>query len=186
MENKYYLKTSIMKISSQEIQENVLSLGNFLDYFNVNLVKYDLKNSNIDDLCYEFIRNYDDNQTILEFFENNYNYLDLYNYNFRDLKNLDNSELNKLLQDNYYDFLNYHSIEYFQYFIINEKDVILFKKYCKYDIQYDHRKDIYILCIDHLGASWYMINTKYSLDNLEDTYIFDNTNDINAFLKKQL
>lgn len=185
MENKYYLKTSIMKISENELKENVLSLGNFIDYFNINLIYYDLKNSNIDDLCYEFIHNYDDNEAILEFFENN-NYLDLYNYNFKDLKNLNNNKLNELLKHNYYDFLNYFGIEYFQYFIIDEKDVVLFKEYCKYDIQYDHVKDLYILCIDHIGTSWYMINTKYSLDNLMNNYMFDNTNDINAFLKKQL
>ena len=181
MKNKYYLKTKIMKISENELKENVLSLGNFIDYFSINLIYYDLQNSNIDDLCYEFIQNYD-NETILEFFEDNYDYLDLDNYDFEDLKNLDNSKLNELLQYNYYDFLNY--IDYFQCFIINEKDVVLFKKYCNYDIQYDDIKDLYILCIDHLGESWYMINTKYSLDNLIDTYIFDNTNDIYNLFKK--
>lgn len=180
MENKYYLKTSIMKISSQEIQENVLSLGNFIDYFNINLIPYDLKNSNIDDLCYEFIHDYD-NEAILEFFENNHNYLELDNY---DYEYLDNSELNELLQYYYYDFLDYYGIEYFQYFIIDEKDVVLFKKYCDYDIQYDYEKDLYILCIDHLGTSWYMINTKYSLDNLMNNYMFDNTNDIYELLNR--
>lgn len=183
MENKYYLKTNIMKISSEELQENVLSLGNFIDYFNINLIYYDLKNSNIDNLCYEFIQNYD-NKTILEFFENNYNYLDLDNYNFEDLKNLDNSELNKLLKYNYYNFVDYYSIEYFQCFIINEKDLVLFKEYCNYDILYDHEKDLYILCIDHIGTSWYMINTKYSLDNLMNNYMFDNKADIMNLLKK--
>lgn len=156
MENKYYLKTNIM-ISREELQENVLSLGNFIDYFSINLIYYDLKNSNMDDLCYEFIQNYD-NETILEFFDN-YDYLDLDNY-------LDNSKLNELLQDNYYDFLNWYGTDYFQCFIINEKDLVLFKKYCDYDILYDHEKDLYILCIDHLGISWYRINTKYSLNNL--------------------
>lgn len=177
MENKYYLKTNIMKISSEELQENALSLGNFIDYFDINLSYYDLKNSNMDDLCYEFIQNYD-NETILEFFYNNYDYLYLDNYNFEDLKNLDNSVLNRLLKYNYYDFLNWYGTDYFQCFIINEKDVVLFKKYCNYDIQYDHEKDLYILCIDHLGTSWYMINTKYSLENLMNNYMFDNTNDI--------
>lgn len=180
MENKYYLKTNIMKISENELKENALSLGNFIKYFDINLVYYD---SNMDDLCYEFIQNYD-NKTILEFFENNYNYLDLDNYNFEDLKSLDNSELNKLLKYNYYDFLNYYGIEYFQYFIINKKDLVLFKKYCNYDIQYDHEKDLYILCINHFGTSWYMINTKYSLDNLMDNYMFDNTTDIYNLFKK--
>lgn len=180
MTEKYYLKTNIMKISNDELQENVLSLGNFIDYFNINLIPYDLKNSNIDYLSYEFIKNYD-NETILEFFENNQDYLDLYNYDFKDLNN---SELNKLLQDNYYDFIDYHSIEYFQYFIIDEKDLILFKKYCDYDIQYDYEKDLYILCIDHIGTSWYMINTKYSLDNLMNNYMFDNTNGIYELLNR--
>lgn len=183
MENKYYLKTDILKISSEELQENVLSLGNFIDYFDINLIQYDLKNSNIDNLSYEFIQNYD-NKTILKFFENNYDYLNLDNYDLEDLKNLDNSKLNELLQYNYYDFLNWYGLEYFQYFILNEKDVVLFKKYCNYDIQYDDIKDLYILCIDHLGTSWYMINTKYSLDNLIDTYIFDNTTDIYNLFKK--
>lgn len=182
MENKYYLKTNIIKISNDELKENCLSLGNFIDYFNINLIYYDLKNSNIDNLCYEFIQNYD-NKTILEFFENNYDYLDLDNYNFEDLKNLDNNELNKLLKYNYSNFLNEYGIEYFQCFIINEKDLVLFKEYCDYDIQYDHEKDLYILCIDHLGTSWYMINTKYSLDNLIDTYMFDNTADIYNLFK---
>ena len=133
MENKYYLKTKIMKISPDDI----------------NLIPYDLKNSNIDDLSYEFIQNYD-NETILEFFENNYDYLNLDNYDLKDLKNLDNSKLNKLLQDNYYDFVFETYKEYLQCFIINEKDVGLFKKYCNYDIQYDDIKDLYILCIDNL------------------------------------
>ena len=183
MENKYYLKTKIMKISPDELKENVLSLGNFVDYFDINLISYDLQNSNIDDLSYEFIQNYD-NETILEFFENNYDYLNLDNYDLEDLKNLDNSKLNELLQYNYYDFVFETYKEYFQCFIINEKDVVLFKKYCNYDIQYDDIKDLYILCIDHVGASWYMINTKYSLDNLIDTYIFDNTTDIYNLFKK--
>lgn len=174
---KYYLKTKIMKICNEELQENTLSLGNFIDYFNINLVYYNLQNSNIDDLCYEFIKNYD-NETILEFFENNYDYLDLDTYNLEDLKKLDNNKLNELLQYNYYDFINYYGIEYFQYFIINEKDLRLFKRYCNYDIQYDGIKDLYILCIDHYGESWYMINTKYSLNNLMNNYMFDNTQDI--------
>ena len=186
MENeKYYLKTNIMKISSEELQENVLSLGNFIDYFGINLIPYDLKNSNIDDLFCEFIHNYD-NETILGFFENNYDYLVVGDYDFEDLKNLNNSKLNELLKYNYYDFVDYYSIEYFQYFIITEKDVVLFKKYCNYDIQYDYLKDLYILCIDHLGTSWYMINTKYSLDHLMDNYMFDNTNDIYKFLDKAI
>ena len=178
MENKYYLKTNIMKISENELQENTLSLGNFIDYFNINLIPYNLKNSNIDNLCYEFIQNYD-NETILEF-------LVVGDYDLEDLKNLDNSKLNELLKYNYYDFVDYYSIQYFQYFIINEKDVILFKEYCNYDIQYDYLKDLYILCIDHLGTSWYMINTKYSLDHLMDNYMFDNTNDIYKFLDKAI
>ena len=174
---KYYLKTKIMKISNDELQENRLSLGNFIDFFSINLIYYDLKNSNIDDLCYEFIQTYD-TKTILEFFENNHDYLDLNNYSFKDLKNLNNNKLNELLQYNYYDFLEWYGIEYFQYFIINEKDLILFKEYCNYNIQYDTEKDLYILCIDHIGTSWYMINTNYSLNNLMNNYIFDNTNDI--------
>ena len=177
MENKYYLKTNIIKISNDELKENVLSFGNFIDYFNINLIPYDLKNSNTDDLSYEFIQNYD-NETILEFFENNYDYLNLDNYDLKDLKNLDNNELNKLLQSNYYNFIFETYKEYYQYFIINEKDVGLFKKYCNYDIQYDDIKDLYILCIDHLGMSWYMINTNFSLDNLSDNYIFNNTYDM--------
>lgn len=174
---KYYLKTKIMKINNNELQENRLSLGNFIDYFDINLIYYDLQNSNIDNLYYEFIPHYD-TKTILEFFENNYDYLDLDNYDFNDLKNLDNSKLNELLQYNYYEFVNWYGIEYFQCFIINEKNLVLFEEYCNYDIQYDHEKDLYILCIDHLGESWYMINTEYSLDNLMNNYMFDNTNDI--------
>lgn len=183
MTEKYYLKTKIMKICAEELQENALSLGNFLEYFDINLIYYDLQNSNIDNLCYEFIKNYD-SEVILEFFENNYDYLDLDNYDLEDLKNLDNNKLNLLLQDNYYDFLGWYGLEYFQYFIINEKDSILFKKYCNYDIQYDTEKDLYILCIDHIGTSWYMINTKYSLNNLINNYMFDNTNDIYNLFKK--
>ena len=141
MENKYYLKTKIMKISPDD-------LGNFVDYFDINLISYDLQNSNIDDLSYEFIQNYD-NETILEFFENNYDYLNLDNYDLKDLKNLDNSKLNELLQYNYYDFV-FETYKEYQCFIINEKDVSLFKKYCNYDIQYDDIKDLYILCIDNL------------------------------------
>ena len=95
MENKYYLKTNIMKISNDELKENGLSLGNFIDYFNINLIPYDLKNSNIEDLSYEFIQNYD-NEIILEFFENHYDYLDLDDYDLKDLKNLDNSKLNNI------------------------------------------------------------------------------------------
>ena len=79
--------------------------------------------------------------------------------------------------------MNYYSIAYYQCFIINEKDIGLFKEYCNYDILYDDIKDLYILCIDHVGESWYMINTKYSLDNLIDNYIFDNTNDIYNLFK---
>lgn len=183
MENKYYLKTKIIKISKDELKENVLSLGNFIDYFDINLILYELQNSNIDNLNYEFIQNYD-NKTILEFFENHYNYLDLNNYDFEDLKNLDNNELNELLQDNYYDFISLTYKEYFQYFIINENDLCLFEDYCNYDILYDYEKDYYILCIDHLGFSWYMINTKFSLDKLSKSYIFDNTNDIYNLFKK--
>ena len=163
---KYYLKTSF---------------GDFIDYFNINLIPYDLQNSNIDDLSYEFIQNYD-NDIILEFFENNYDYLNLDNYDLKDLKNLDNNELNRLLQDNYYDFVFECYEEYYQYFVIDEKDVGLFKKYCNYDILYDDMKDLYILCIDHLGISWYMINTNFSLDNLVDNYIFNSTNDIYKLL----
>ena len=33
---KYYLKNNIMKISNDELNENGLSLGNFIDYFNIN------------------------------------------------------------------------------------------------------------------------------------------------------
>ena len=44
--------------------------------------------------------------------------------------------------------------------------------------------DLYILCIDHLGLSWYMINTKYSLDNINNDYIFNNINDIYNLFKK--
>ena len=174
---KYYLKTNIIKISNDELKENVLSLGNLIDYFNINLIPYDLKNSNTDDLIYEFIQNYD-NDIILEFFENNYDYLDLDDYDLEDLKNLDNNELNKLLQYNYYEFVFEGYKEYYQYFVINENDLGLFKKYCDYDIQYDYMKDLYILCLDHLGMSWYMINTNFSLDNLVDNYIFNSTNDI--------
>lgn len=183
MENeKYYLKTNIMKISSEELQENVLSLGNFIEYFSINLIYYDLQNSNMDDLFYEFIKKYD-NKTILEFFYNNHDYLDLDNYELEDLKNLNKNELNELLEYNYSDFLDWYDIEYFQCFIINKKDLVLFKKYCNYDILYDHEKDLYILCIDHIGTSWYMINTKYSLDNLIDNYMFDNTTDIYNLFK---
>ena len=178
---KYYLKNNIMKISNDELNENGLSLGNFIDYFNINLIHYDLKNSNIEDLSYEFIQNYD-NEIILEFFENHYDYLDLDDYDIDDLKNLDNNELNRLLQDNYYDFVFECYEEYYQYFVIDEKDVELFKKYCNYDILYDDMKDLYILCIDHLGISWYMINTNFSLDNLVDNYIFNSTNDIYKLL----
>ena len=162
---KYYLKTNIIKISNDELKENVLSLGNFIDYLNINLIPYDLKNSNIDNLSYEFIQKYD-NDIILEFFENHYNYLDLDDYDLEDLKNLDNNELNKLLQSNYYEFVFNCYEQYYQYFVINENDLGLFKKYCDYDIQYDAIKELYILCIDHLGMSWYMINTNFSLDNL--------------------
>lgn len=183
MENKYYLKTKIMKISPDELKENILSLGNFVDYFDINLIRYDLQNSNIDDLSYEFIQNYD-NDIILEFFENDYDYLNLDNYDREDLKNLDNNTLNKLLQYNYYDFVFETYKEYYQYFIIDERDICLFKKYCNYDIQYDNIKDLYILCIDHLGISWYMINTKYSLDHLNNNYLFDNTKDIYALFEK--
>ena len=184
MENgKYYLKTKIMKISKDELKENVLSLGNFIDYFDINLIPYELTINDIDNLSYEFIQNYD-NDIILEFFENHYNYLDLNNYDFDDLKNLDNDELNELLQNNYYDFISLTYKEYYQYFIINENDLCLFKEYCNYDIQYDYEKDLYILCIDHLGLSWYMINTKYSLDNINNDYIFNNINDIYNLFKK--
>ena len=174
---KYYLKTNIIKISHAELKKNVLSLGNFIDYFNINLIPYDLKNSNTEDLSYEFIQNYD-NDIILEFFENHYDYLNLDNYDLEDLKNLDNNELNKLLQSNYYDFVFETYKEYYQYFIIDKNDLSLFKKYCNYDIQYDDIKDLYILCIDHLGISWYMINTNFSLDNLSHKNLFDNTKDI--------
>ena len=177
MENKYYLKTNIMKITEQEVKENCLSLGNFIDYFNINLISYDIKNSNIDDLYYDYIQTYD-NDIILEFFENHYDYLNLDNYDRDDLKNLDNNTLNVLLENNYYDFVFETYKEYYQYFIIDEIDVILFKKYCNYDIQYDDIKDLYILCIDHLGISWYMINTNYSLDHLNNYYLFDNTKEI--------
>lgn len=185
MENKkYYLKTKIMKISKEELKGKVLSLGNFIEYFDINLIPYDLQKSNIDDLSYEFIQNYD-NETILNFFEDHYDYLDLNNYDFEDLKNLDNAELNELLQDNYYDFVLETYKEYFQCFIINENDLCLFKNYCNYDIQYDYEKNLYILCIDHLGLSWYMINTKFSLNNLNKSYIFDNTKDIYQLFEKK-
>lgn len=183
MENKYYLKTKIMEISKNELKENVLSLGNFINYFDINLIPYDLQKSNIDNLSYEFIQNYD-NGTILEFFEDHYDYLDLNNYDFEDLKNLNNDKLNELLQYNYYDFVLETYKEYYQYFIINENDLCLFKKYCNYDIQYDDIKDLYILCIDHLGLSWHMINTKFSLDNLIENYIFNSTNDIYRLFEK--
>ena len=181
MENKYYLKTNIMKITNEELKENCLSLGNFIDYFNINLINYDIKNSNIDDLYYDHIQNYD-NDIILEYFEKNYDYLD---YDLNDLKNLDNNTLNKLLQNNYYDFVFETYIEYYQYFIIDEKDVCLFKEYCNYDIQYDDIKDLYILCIDHVGIGWYMINTNYSLDHLNKNYLFDNTKDIYALFENR-
>lgn len=183
MENKYYCKTKILKLDKYELKENKLSLGNFIDYFDINLVRYDLENSNSDNLNYEFIQNYD-NETILEFFENHYDYLNLNNYDFEDLKNLDNNELNELLQNNYYNFVFETYKEYYQYFIINENDLFLFKDYCNYDIQYDYEKDLYILCIDHLGLSWHMINTNYSLDNLSKNYLFENTKDIYELFEK--
>lgn len=182
MNEKYYLKTK--NITKDEQKENKLSFGNFLDYFHINLTPYNLKNSNIDDLSYEFIQNYD-KDIILEFFENHYDYLNLDNYDLADLKNLDTTKLNKLLQDNYYDFVFECYEEYYQYFIINENDLCLFKECCNYDILYDHEKDLYILCIDHLGMSWYMIDTKYSLDNLNQNYLFENIKDTYQLFEKR-
>ena len=98
---------------------------------------------------------------------------------------LDNNELNKLLQATYYEFVFNCYEEYYQYFIIDENDVGLFKKHCNYDIQYDAIKDLYILCLDHIGIPWYLINTKFSLDNLSDNYIFNSTNDIYTLFKNK-
>ena len=181
MENgKYYLKTKIMKISKDELKENVLSLGNFIDYFDINLIPYDPINLN--DYEYYFIQNYNKNQ-IIEFYENNIS--NCYNIDIDNLKDYDENDLNQMIKNDYYDFLYYYGIDYFQYFIINENDLFLFEDYCNYDILYNYEKDLYILCIDHLGLSWYMINTKYSLDNLMDNYIFNSTNDIYKLFEKK-
>lgn len=170
-----------MKISKDELKENVLSLGNFIDYFDINLIPYDLQNSNIDNLSYEFIQNYD-NETIIEFFENYSSYI--YDFENTDLNELSEDDLNLMLHNHYYDFISLTYKEYFQYFIINENDLCLFKDYCNYDILYNSKDDLYILCIDHLGLSWYMINTKFSLDKLMENYIFNSTNDIYNLFKK--
>ena len=181
MENKYYCKTKILKLNKYELKENKLSLGNFIDYFDINLIPYELVNEDFDDLSYEFIQNYD-NETIIEFFENYSSYI--YDLDLTNLYDLSNEDLNGMLKNHYYDFVLETYKEYFQYFIINENDLFLFEKYCNYDIQHIYNKDLYILCIDHLGISWYLVNTNYSLDNLMNEYLFENTKDIYELFEK--
>ena len=157
-EKKQFIKE--YPLNNLELENNNFSLYNFLKFYDIDYINnYNLINYEYDYWEYEFIQNYE-NKIIIEFFENNGSFI----YNLNDLSNYD---LNQMLKNHYNEFLYYIGKEYFQYLIIKENDLFLIKKYLNYDILYNSKLDIYLLCIDHLGIGYdYVLSNKELLNYL--------------------
>lgn len=154
-----------MKITLREKRHNLLSLANFIDFFGIHPVMNDQIIENIEGWEYYSIQKYD--WAVLESFLKDH-------LRIAATSDCELEDLQKLVEENYQEFLDYYQIQYHDYLIISEDDAEIVKKYLDFDIMYNEKIDMYLWCIDRIVGSPDLLLTSFPLPielrELEDCY----------------